>query len=137
MDFLTVWLKRKESEAGGKTTRRYAVVVGQFLKSLGTKSKSDLTLLASREVTKFRDDQAGRLSPNTANFSLKVLRAAFNQAKRDGLIDASPADRVTLLKRRPFTLDELRRILKVADDEWQAWFWADSTPAFVLATSPR
>ena len=40
-------------------------------------------------------------------------------------VNVNEAERVTLLKRRdrferrPFTIDELKRILKVADDEWR------------------
>jgi integrase len=56
---------------------------------------------------------------------LKIIRSAFAQARRDGLVDVNEAERVTLLKRksrferRPFTLPELRRILEVASDEWR------------------
>ena len=74
-DFLNSWLKRKEIEAGEKTFLRYGVVVEQFLKRLGTKSGLDLSHITSKEVTDFRDSLAGRLSANTVNFSIKVLRA--------------------------------------------------------------
>jgi integrase len=52
---------------------------------------------------------------------------ALGQAKRDGLIESNPAERIQLLKRtrdddtrrRAFTLPELRRILEAANDEWR------------------
>jgi integrase len=124
-EFLASWLKRKELEAGEATHVRYGVVVEQFLKHLGTKANSDISHLTSREITAFRDDLAKRLAANTVNFAIKAIRAALNQAKRDGLIETNQADRVTLLKRRgqskrrPFTMEELKKILKVANEEWQ------------------
>ncbi len=124
-DFFDSWLKRKELEAGEKTRIRYGVVVKQFLEFLGDKSALDVSHLTSKEITRFRDSMAKRSSANTINLAVKILRAALNQARRDGLVDHNEADRVTLLKRtgrskrRPFTLDELRSVLAVADDEWR------------------
>ncbi len=124
-EFLASWLKRKELEAGEATHVRYGVVVEQFLKHLGTKANADISHLTSREITAFRDDLAKRLAANTVNFAIKAIRAALNQAKRGGLVESNQADRVTLLKRRgqskrrPFTMEELKKILKVANEEWQ------------------
>ena len=124
-EFFDSWLKRKELEAGETTNVRYGIVAEQFLKFLGSKSASDISHITSREITAFRDELAKRLAANTVNFAVKAIRAALNQAKRDGLIESNQADRVTLLKRqgqskrRPFTMDELKKILKVANEEWQ------------------
>ena len=124
-DFFEAWLKRKELEAGEKTHIRYGVVISQFVEFLGNKTSLDISHLTAKEITGFRDLLAKRSSPNTVNVSLKIIRAALNQARRDGLIDRNEAERVTLLKRvghsirRPFTLDELRRVLDVADAEWR------------------
>jgi integrase len=125
-DFFASWLKRKELEAGEKTHARYGIAVERFLEVLGSKATGQLTHVTHREIAAFRDHYAKCVSANTVNTCLKILRVAFNQAKRDGLIDVNPGDRVTLLKRhrnevkrRPFTLDELARVLEVADDEWR------------------
>jgi integrase len=124
-DYLESWLKRKELEAGEATHARYAVICRQFLAHLGLKANRDLLQLTAKEFVSFRDFQAGKLSANSVNICLKVLRAAMAQAVRDGLIDNNEASRVSLLKRedkfqrRPFTLPELRRILEVADEEWR------------------
>ena len=124
-DFCRSWLKRKELEAGEKTHIRYGIAIEQFLDFLGSKSAFDLSRITHREITAFRDDLAKRVTANTVNVSLKILRAALNQARRDGLIDANQAERVPLLKsrrsskRRAFTLEELKQVLAVADDEWR------------------
>lgn len=123
--FFTSWLKRKELEAGEKTHVRYSVTVLQFLEFLGNRADKDLTYLAGRDIAEFRDNLAAKVSPGTVNTGLKILRAALNQAKRDGLVDLNEAERVTLLKvrgeskRRSFTGEELRLILGCADQEWR------------------
>ena len=118
-------MKRKELEAGEKTHARYSTVAAQFVGHLGAKAKRDIANVTAADITKFRDTLAKRVTAGTVNVSLKILRSAFAQARRDGLIDVNEAERVTLLKRtdrferRPFTLPELRRVLEVASDEWR------------------
>lgn len=124
-DYLESWLKRKELEAGETTHARYAVICKQFLAHLGLKADRDLLQLTAKEFVSFRDFQAAKLSANSVNICLKVLRSAMAQAVRDGLVDTNEASRVSLLKRedkfqrRPFTIKELGRIMEVANDEWR------------------
>jgi integrase len=125
-DFLDNWLKRKELEAGPKTHAKYTSIASQFKQYLGGKTKRDIGSITAADITGFRDQLAARLSVGTVNVGIKILRSAFAQARRDGLVDLNEAERVSLLKRRndraerrPFTLEELRRILDAADDEWR------------------
>ncbi len=124
-DFCRSWLKRKELEAGDKTHIRYRVTIEQFLKFLGSKATFEITRITRREIMEFRDSMAERVSANTVNVNLKIVRAAFNQARRDGLVDSNQAEQVTLLKskksssRRPFTLEELKTVMATADEEWR------------------
>jgi integrase len=125
-DFLDSWLRRKEIEAGPKTLVKYRSIAVQFKDFLGGKTKRDIGSITAADITGFRDQLAARLSVGTVNVGVKILRSAFAQARRDGLVDVNEAERVSLLKRRndrferrPFTLPELRRILDVADDEWR------------------
>ncbi len=123
--FLHSWLKRKELEAGEKTHAKYVSVISQFRGRLGAKAKRDISSITAADITRFRDDLAKRVTVGTVNVALKILRSAFGQARRDGLVDVNEAERVTALKRRdrferrPFTLPELKRILAVASDEWR------------------
>jgi integrase len=124
-DFFESWLKRKSIEAGEKTHLRYQGVIQQFRAFLGAKAAKDITHLTSKEIAAFRDSISDRLSPGTVNISLKIIRAALNQAKRDGLVDQNEAERVAFLKRaksrtrRPFSIPELHKILEVANQEWR------------------
>ena len=123
--FFKAWLERKSLEGADRTHERYSPVVAQLLAFLGPKAKRDLVQLTSADLVEFRDHLSKRLAANTTNISVKIVRIALTQAKKDGLIDTNQADRVSLLKRerggdrRPFTLDELKRILAVAKDQWR------------------
>lgn len=125
-DYLESWLKRKELEASAPTHQRYSTVVEHLLKFLGAKAGLDIAHLSSKEITGFRDHLANRFTSGTVNISLKILRSALAQARRDGLIDVNEAERVTMIRvkareqsRRPFTLGELRQIMAVANAEWR------------------
>jgi len=123
--FLESWLARKNLEASENTHTRYASVVAQFLRFLGPKSQRDLAQLSSKDLTAFRDSMSARVSPTSTNISIKILRCALNQARRDGMIDVNEAERVTLVKsgpafeRRAFTVLEIQRVLAAADEEWR------------------
>jgi len=124
-DFFKSWLKRKQIEADDATHERYKGVVTQFLEHLDKKVKRDISHVSVADVAGFRDAAASRLAIGSVNLMLKILRVAFASARRDGLIDSNPAERVQILKRskdagrRAFTLPELRRILDSANDEWR------------------
>ena len=78
----------------------------------------------------FRDGLIGQLSTSSINHELKILRIAFNSACRAGLMQANPAIQVENLHekqkhgaeakkgRRPFTMEEIQKLLSVADQEW-------------------
>ena len=125
-EYLESWLKRKELEASEPTHQRYKTVVDHLVKFLGAKAGLDMVHLNSKEITGFRDHLVNRFTSGTVNISLKILRSALAQAKRDGLIDVNEAERVTMIRvkareqsRRPFTMGELKQIMNVANDEWR------------------
>ena len=83
-----------------------------------------LSHLEKDDIADFRDSISANRSSGTANLALKIIRIAFGQAKRDGLLATNPAEQIKILKptktgmeRRAFTLPELKRVLDVADSE--------------------
>ena len=122
------WTEAKAIETEESTHARYKRVIERFTGFLGeAKSKRDLSTLQASDVARFRDREAKELSRSTANLGVKVLRICVGEAVRQGLLAVNPAVRVKLLKstaeskRRAFTLDEIKRILRACDDdtEWR------------------
>jgi integrase len=122
------WLEAKAIEAEQTTHARYKRVLERFTAFLGSsRSSCNLAILQSDDITQFRDREAKELSRSTANLCVKVLRACLGEAERQGLIASNPAKKVKTLestsesKRRPFTLDEIKRILEACgnDVEWR------------------
>ena len=111
------WLEAKKIESSPVTVERYRNVLDNFYEHIGPKADKDLVLLRPLDVQRFRDKQAKDKSRNTANLSVKVLRAAFNAAVKSEIIGTNPAKAVDKLKmqgesaRRPFTDAELKRVL--------------------------
>jgi integrase len=111
------WVEAKKIESSPVTVERYRNVLDNFYKHIGAKADKDVTLLRPMDVQRFRDHEAKTKSRNTANVSVKVLRAAFNAALKAELIGTNPAKLVDKLKeqgeslRRPFTDAELGRVL--------------------------
>jgi integrase len=122
------WTEAKAIETEESTHARYKRVIERFTGFLGeAKSKRDLSTLQASDVARFRDQEAKELSRSTANLGVKVLRICLGEAVRQGLLPVNPAVRVKLLKstaeskRRAFTFNEIKRILKVCGDdtEWR------------------
>lgn len=124
-DFFASWLKRKEVESNARTHERYQTGIAHLMEFLGGRAERDLLNLTAKELVALRDHLSIKLSPNSANFTIKVIRAALNQARRDGLVDTNEASRVSLLQRtktferRPFTIEEVKVLLSRANTEWK------------------
>jgi len=124
-DFLLAWATSKETTKASGTGKRYRHTVEEFITHLGTKADHPLSSVLPRDIEAFRDLQVklGK-SACTANLEVKTLRIPFNQARRQGLILSNPGEAVELLDagartRRPFTQEEVQRLLKAADEEWR------------------
>jgi integrase len=123
--FFDRWLENRRVERKPASYQKYNGVVVRFLKSLGAKAGKDLMLVSSADVTTYRNEIAARLKPSTANGHLKILRVAFEDAVRQGRIVQNPAKQVRTIQkgagssRRPFTVDEINRLLRVAGSEWK------------------
>ncbi|MFV0304800.1 MAG: tyrosine-type recombinase/integrase [Moheibacter sp.] len=124
-DYSTDWIQRISSgEVAESTARGYIFVIKEFVDFLGTKSKEPIMAVNQSDIMRYRDEVAKKGTNTTANKKLKYLRGFFSDAVKAGFITENPADKVKVLKteestRRPFTLDELRLIMKNADNEWR------------------
>ena len=125
--FLESWLAGKRDEIRDSSFQTYRDVVTSFLTHLGGRRSLDIARIGKPEISSYRDSFTKRgLSPGSANKGLKIIRCAFTQAQRDGIISENPAMLLKGVKkdcggnrRRAFTLPELEQILAVANDEWR------------------
>ncbi|MEZ5330386.1 MAG: tyrosine-type recombinase/integrase [Verrucomicrobiales bacterium] len=124
--YFAAWLKEKEPETSDTTSKFYVSKSNSFLTFLGERADSDIATISEADLLAYRGAESKRVSASTVNHSIKFLRMVFRSAKKDGLISANPAEHVGLVKRtepktrRAFTVDELKQVLSVCDDEWRS-----------------
>ena len=124
--FSKSWLAAKRNEVAEATLKFYSKAVDKFLAHLGTLADADLSEITREHILDFRNREAETFAPKTVNHDLKAVKMLFLSAKRDGLIADNPAEDVKTVSqrgekrtRRPFSMDELRAVLSVADEEWR------------------
>ena len=125
--FLRGWLVRTEHEVASSTWVRYKQVVNGFLDCLGPgRAECDLASLTPDDCVRFRDREAKQVSPQTANMHLKILRLLLRAAEAGGALEKNPGRFVKSLKvrdegsRSAFTIEQIKRVLELADDEWRS-----------------
>jgi Site-specific recombinase XerD len=124
--FVDSWIDGKKAEIAPTTLNFYRKSADKFLAFLGEAANRDLTEVTPEHVIRFRNEEAKQLATRTVNHEVKVLRMLFRAARRDALISDDPAEFVKTLRQRdqyerlPFTVDQLRALLDVADPEWES-----------------
>ena len=102
-EFFRQWLAGKEATKDARTSARYAISVYEFLAHLGDRARKPLSSLAPQHVesSEFALRCNAGLSPTTVRLDAKILRTAFNRARRQGLIPTNPAEAVDLPGKDP------------------------------------
>lgn len=120
------WIKAKSGSISPATKTAYESTARDFCEFLADRADVQMLYISKVEIAAFRDNIASTRTSSTANNRLKILRVAFQQAWRDGFIDDNPAAKVPILKinsegasRRAFTLEELKKLIKVAEGDWK------------------
>ncbi len=128
-EFFDAWVEAKRPETASATIRFYGNARKKFLSFLGDDAGRDIGEITREHILKFRTHEAKTLAAKSVNHSIKFLRMVFKAAKRDGAIADNPAEFVDVVRsrgtvgtaqRRPFSLDELRAVLAIADPEWRS-----------------
>ncbi len=123
--FLREWMAGKELNKRARTADRYRPIIEGFIESLGIRSQRPLLAVTAEDVQRYIN---GRIeegcAPGTVQVDGKILRTAFNRARRMGLISTNPAEAVELpdracIERGTFTAPEVRMLVEAAEDEWK------------------
>lgn len=124
--YFTAYVERKRPEISKASVDYYEGHSRRFLKWLGTKADADISEITKTDITGYRNHAATMAGPRTTNNTLKAIKTFFAAARKDGFLTDDPAGDVDTVRdrsesaRRPFTLDELRALLAVADAEWRS-----------------
>jgi len=125
-EYVDEWNKGKSVSTKPSTQTFYKGVTAKFTEFLQERAAKPLLLISKQDVIAFRNDLASKVSPKTANHGLKCVKMLFKSAKRDGVISEDPSEFVDTVRReqgvkkQPFSMDQLRTILRAADEEWQS-----------------
>jgi integrase len=121
------WLAGKKGTIDSGTHRRYEKLFEKFLAHLGAKADQTVAGVTVTDIRSFRDarSKAGH-SAVTVNLTVRnILASPFAAAKRLGYIQTNPCSAVEPLRdtaggrREPFTADQIKALLGVANNEWQ------------------
>jgi len=123
-DFFTNWLAGKEVGAARDTFLRYRTTVDLFVAGLGKRAALPLSAVRAKDIESFRDARLKEVGATTVTDDLKIIRTAFNKARRQGTIHANPCEAVDFPKaeaqvREPFTVQEVGLLVAEAPEEWK------------------
>lgn len=123
-EYIAQWLGRKKGEVTSVSHLAYRYAADAFAAFLGDKAAQPIHYVTPAQVAAWRDSVVKKATARTANNKLKIIRTLFQSAWREGLLADNPAAKVASLKseeghRRPFTIAELKAILRVASVEWR------------------
>ncbi|MBK8038116.1 MAG: site-specific integrase [Verrucomicrobiaceae bacterium] len=125
--FVANWLHEKRGTS--KSTQAfYQNSATKFLVHLEALADDELSMVAKEHIVTFRNAMLEKLSAKATNHHLKVVKMLFRAGRRDGFIVDDPSEFVETIRekqadkkrRRPFSLDQIRAVLAVADDEWRS-----------------
>jgi integrase len=121
--FFRQWLNGK---GDGSTPRRYSGTVDRFLADLNGKRNAPLAEIGHQEILGFMEKRAG-VAPKTLSTDLRSLAAAFNVARKLGLVMANPVDHALAIHpiavqsshREIFSPNQVKALVDAADGDWK------------------
>ena len=121
-EHIASWLAVKALEVS--STAEHERAAKDFLAYLGSKADKPIDAVQVGDVAGWKAKLAKEVSGSTVNKLLKLVRGAFTNAAKLGLLHDNVFTRVDYVKangatRRALTLDELKKVLAVAGAEWR------------------
>ena len=130
--YFKTWIERKKLTSKQATPYRYERWYWNHISQpLGQKRLSEIT---RSDVLRLQEEMAAAYSPNSVNYTTRVLKIIFNSAIDDNLIDQNPAARTKVLKttskpatrtyHRALTEEEQLLFMQAARDSYYYEFFA-------------
>ncbi|MEI7733678.1 MAG: phage integrase SAM-like domain-containing protein [Verrucomicrobiota bacterium] len=123
--WLREWITDKEANKSEGTAVRYKGVIEDFIGHLAARASKPLTSVTARDIQSFLTKRKNEgMSSTTIVLDAKILRAAFNRARRQNLVQSNPAEAVDLpekesIERGVFTPVEIKLLVDAAkESEW-------------------
>jgi integrase/recombinase XerC len=121
------WLMAKQGTVSEATFERYRQALEAFLAYVGKRADRPVELLQSQDIVDYRNHLRTKgVSPPTVNLVVsKIVSVPLRAAARQGIIERNPAAGLQRLldrgkqRKLPFTVEETRKLLAVASDEWR------------------
>jgi integrase len=127
--FCQEWLAEKEPSVSPATKKFYRATLAKLCTYFGERALRPIAEITYSDLVGFRNELAKQLSACSTNNQLTCLKGIFKAARRLGYLSENPAEFLSPVRelakaceeeRRPFTLEELQRLLTAADLEWQS-----------------
>jgi integrase len=124
-EFLRSWIEGRRLSKSVSTGARYTTTIEMFIEFLMGRRAISIAALGARDIERFRNHRLKEVSPSTVADDLKILRTAFNSARKQGLIVSNPVEGVDFpaaeaQSREAFTPQEVAGLIEAAeDDEWK------------------
>lgn len=144
-DYLTKWMERTALDVKPVTLKWYKSKEAVLVRWLESKALQtvDVARIQRSHLEEFLNGLRVTVSAKTTNDMRKFLQDVFKDATSEGIVVEDPAKdlapfravvktaldrekerdgelKLVQEERRPFTIEEMRRILSVADKEWQS-----------------
>jgi integrase len=125
--WLDSWLAGR-TDASKATVVTYRGVIDLFHDFLGARADRALATLQPSQIEEYKNHLASRVAPSTVNRAIKVCKAAFNNAVAKRQLEFNPAEHIQYIEaqeseRRPFTVEEISKLLKAADTDPKLREW--------------
>jgi integrase len=126
-DWMRDWVESKRGSTALATYSKYKQLTAAFLDYLGARRLSPLSAISRGDIARFRDGlRAQGYSARTANIAKGIISAPFALAVRQGILPFDPCGAVDNLRvrradaagREAFTLEEVTRLVALADGDW-------------------
>ena len=127
--FAEQWLASLKGSVAEATLAFYGGALKAWLLWLGSRADGHLDGVELTDLVAWRAAELERVKAKTAAHRTKVVRSMFRAAVAAGYLRKDPTDGLRALKkqrggkeerkRRPFTREEIGRVLAVCDPDWQ------------------